>query len=148
MFLFLSPTYPPLPSASHLTVILLGQAERRHCRFHNVGKPILFVFSGIWETERRKGTRKATALGIHVPFITARSEATTLLALDYMLGNVTAPRGNLLCSAVAVPTARQISIGQFCFHTYHSQSNLINLWPGLCRFLRVRNTERVYDPDI
>ena len=30
------------------------------------GKPIMFVFSGIWEIEGRKGARKATLFGIHI----------------------------------------------------------------------------------
>lgn len=63
---FVSPTCPPLQSAFHLTGILLGQAESTRCGFHNGGKPVMFVFSGIWEIERKKGTRKATAFGIHI----------------------------------------------------------------------------------
>lgn len=68
---------PPDPCAFHLTVMLLGQAERRHHRFHKGGGENLFVCV-FWCLKEEKVQEKYS----HTPFTTTSYEATAPLALD------------------------------------------------------------------
>lgn len=59
---------------------------------------------------KEKGQRSSCLWNSRNPFTAACSEAITVLALDYTVGNMTVPRGNWTCSTMAVLTGR-VTVG-------------------------------------
>lgn len=108
---------PSCQSAFHLTVMLLGQAERKTLISQGGGKPVMFVFSGAWKKKRYK--KKYS----HPSFTTTSSGTTAPLALDYTAE-----------SSLAVSAHGGAEPQCFCFTC--PPSNLINpLQPGWGRGL-------------